>query len=76
MEQNIVLSNRIKELMEEKGLSYNELAEKSGLPVRRVYRMANGLVSNPGIFIMIQLCKGLDLSLDEFVGTEAFDAFR
>jgi len=62
--------------MEQRGMNYNELAEKSGLPVRRVYRMATGLVSNPGIFLMIQLCKGLEVSLDEFVGTEAFDAFR
>jgi transcriptional regulator with XRE-family HTH domain len=32
MEQNIALANRLKELCEQKNLSYNELAEESGLP--------------------------------------------
>lgn len=76
MEQKIAVSSRIKELMEQKGLDYNALAEKSGFPVRSVYRLANGLTYNPGIFTMMKICKGLDVSLDEFVSTEAFDEFR
>lgn len=76
MDPNIVLSNRIKELMEQKGMNYVALAEKSGIPARRVYRIVNGLLSNPGIFVMMKVCKGLEVSLDEFVSPEEFDEFR
>ncbi len=76
METNILLANRLKELCEEKNLSYNALAEKSGLPVRRIYRMACGGTSNPGVFVMMQLCNGLGMSLDEFFATDEFKALR
>lgn len=76
MEQNIALANRLKELCEQKNLSYNELAEKSGLPLRRIYRMAHGGVSNPGVFVMMRICSGLEVSLDEFFGTDEFKEFR
>jgi transcriptional regulator with XRE-family HTH domain len=76
MEQNIVLANRVYQLREERNMNYNDLAEKSGLPLRGVYRIAQGGVSNPGVFVMMKLCKGLGVSLDEFFGTEEFNEFR
>lgn len=72
MEQNIVLGNRMKKLMEEKGMTYRSLAEKCGLSERRIYRIANGGVANPSVFVMMRICKGLEVGLDEFFGTEEF----
>jgi len=74
MERNVLLSNRLKELCEEKGMTWQALAEKSGMPVKRVYRIYVGQTSNPSVFTMIQICKGLDISLDEFFGTDEFKA--
>ena len=71
-EQNKVLANRLKELCEEKEMTYAQLAQKSGLPVRKIQRMAYGMVTDPGIFIMMRICKALDVTLDEFVANEEF----
>ena len=75
MQQNEALAKRLKELMEEKGMDYRALAAKSGLPVKRVYRMVMGVTSNPGVFVMMQICKGLGVTLDEFFEAEEFEAF-
>lgn len=75
MEQNGALAKRLKELMKEKGMNYKELAEKSGLPDRRIYRMAMGMTSDPGVFVMMKICNGLGITLDEFFGTEEFEKF-
>ena len=72
MEQNVLLANRLKELMQEKGISFGDLAEKSGISVKRIYRIANGGVSNPSVFVMMDICRALGVSLDEFFATEAF----
>lgn len=76
MEQNLVIANRLKGLCEEKNLSYNALAERSGVPVKRIYRIAYGNVSNPSVFVMLRICDGLEISLDEFFGTEEFKELR
>ena len=75
MEQNVVLAKRLKELMEVKGISFGELAQKSGLDARRLHRIANGVVSNPSVFVMMRICNGLEVTLDEFFGTEELKAF-
>ena len=74
MEQNVVLGNRMKELMKAKNVGYQDLAEKSSVSIRRIYRMANGGVSNPGVFEMMRICNTLGVSLDEFFGTEELKA--
>lgn len=67
MEQHVAMANKLKNLMEEKGVNYQELAKVSGLSTRRVYRIVNGMVSNPGVFVMRDICKGLAISLDELL---------
>ena len=76
MERKEAIKNRIKELMEQKGMTYNTLAEKSGIPLRRVYRLATGMTYNPGVFTMIEICDALGVSLDEFFDTEELQKLR
>lgn len=76
MERNVLLANRIKELCKEKNMTYQMVAEKGCMPVERVYRLYNGMVSNPGVFTMINLCDGLGITLDEFFSTEEFKEFE
>lgn len=79
MEQNRAIANRIKALCEEKGLNYNSLAEKSGLPLRKVYRLMSSGASNPGVFTIIRLCNAFEITLNEFFDAEEFknmDEFR
>lgn len=72
MGQNMAIANRFKELCEEKGMNYNTFAEKSGIPVRRIYRLAWGNCSNPGVFFMLRVCDALEITVDEFFQSELF----
>lgn len=77
MEQSRALANRIKELCEEKGMNYMCLAERSGEPVKRVYRFMAGAMSCQAILVLVKICRGLEISLDEFFDTEEIrDAFQ
>lgn len=73
---NNVLGNRLKELCQEKNISYRELGEKIGMSGTRIARIANGMTSNPSVYTMIQICDGLGVSLDEFFGTDEFKELR
>lgn len=73
MQTNEVLGSRLKELCEAQNITYHELGQKIGMPGRRIYRMANGMVSNPGVFTMLAICNGLDVTLNEFFNTEEFN---
>ena len=72
MESYAAIAKRVKGLMEEKGMTYSQVAEKSGLPYKKVYRLANVGASNPGMFTMKALCDALDVTLDEFLNAEEF----
>lgn len=69
---NKALANRLKELCQEKNISYRELGEKIGMSPTRIARIAHGNTSNPGIYTMMDICNGLGVSLDEFFGTAEF----
>ena len=72
MERSELLSNRLKELCKEKNLTYQRLSELTCIPVNRVYRLYNGLISNPSVFLMLDICEALGVTLDEFFDTEDF----
>lgn len=76
MEIKRVLAKRFNEVCEEKNITYKELAEKLGLPPKRILRIAWGSRTNPGVLDMIQICDALGMTLDEFFGTEDFDEYR
>lgn len=76
MQKNNALANRLKELCQEKNYSYRELGEKIGMPGTRIARIANGVTTNPGIYTMIRICDGLEVSLDEFFQTDEFKELR
>jgi transcriptional regulator with XRE-family HTH domain len=61
------LGRAIEERMREKGmLRQDALEEASGINVRRVGDYIRGQ-RNPSLPNLMKLCKGLDLSLDEFL---------
>ena len=74
--ENQILGKRIKELCEQKGISYAELAEKIGVSKRSIMRMELGAPSSTSVFRMIAICDVLGVTLDEFFGTEEFKNLR
>ena len=56
----------VKKLREEKGLSQTELAYKIGKDQPSINRLEKGKV-NPSIIYLLQICEGLEISIDEFL---------
>jgi transcriptional regulator with XRE-family HTH domain len=54
----------VKKLREEKGLSQTELAYKIGKDQPSINRLEKG---NPSIIYLIQICDGLEISIEELV---------
>ena len=72
MEQNVAVATRLRSLCEEKGITVAMLAEKTGMSVRRIYRMMHIGASNPGIYTMHCICKALEITIDEFLDSDEF----
>ena len=74
--RSAALANRLKQVCQEKNITYRELGDKIGMPAKRIQRIAYGLTENPGIYTIISICDGLEISLDEFFNTEEFKEMR
>ena len=70
--ENQILGKRLKELCEQKGVSYAELAEKTGVSKRSIMRLVFGAPSSTSVFRMIAICDVLGVTLDEFFNAEEF----
>lgn len=67
-----VLTDRIIELCNERGMTYYKLSYESTVPLSTVTNILNGKTNNPGVFTIMKICDGLDISLEEFFATEEF----
>lgn len=70
--KSTVLGNRIKGLCKERNYSYYTLSYKSSVPLTTLLHIIDGTSKNPGVFTIIKICDGLEISLQEFFGTEEF----
>lgn len=67
-----ILSNRITDLCNEKGMSYYTLSYKSAIPISTLLRIIKGSTKNPGILAIYKICSGLDITVHEFFDTQEF----
>lgn len=70
--QQSILINRIEELCKEKKYSYYTLSYKSSVPLTTLIHIMDGTSKNPGIFTVIKICDGLEISLRDFFDTDDF----
>lgn len=71
-----MLGSFIAKRRKELGLSLAKLAKKSGHPVSSIHGIENGDNQNPRFEIIIDLCKALDVSLDEMKAAFLLDNRR
>lgn len=71
-----MLGSFITKRRKELGLSLAKLAKKSGHPVSSIHGIENGDNQNPRFEIIIDLCKALDVSLDEMKAAFLLDNRR
>lgn len=63
---------RIEELIEEEGITINNLATSSAVPPTTVKNIIYGNTVNPGIVTIAKLCDGLGISLKDFFESDIF----
>lgn len=64
---------RFREICEERGMRWNELAVRSGVTPSSVYSMVDERRRELSINLIKKLCDGLDMTLGEFFSTAMFD---
>ena len=67
-----VLIKRINELCKERNLTLYKLSYLSTVPMTTLIHIMDGTTANPGIFTIIKICEGLEISLVDFFATEEF----
>ena len=60
------IGKRIKQLRENKGLTLNGLAYRSGISQSYLREIESGRYTNPGVDILSEICWALGVSLSEF----------
>ena len=64
---------RFQELMKERGIKTNELANRSGVTSSSVYSMLDPRRKEVSVNLVKKLCDGLDITLGEFFAAPVFD---
>ena len=67
MRNDKLLPELIKNLCDEKEMSYYNLASASGVPITTIMNIVHGITKNPGIFTILKLCDGLDISVHDLI---------
>ena len=70
------VSQRFKEICDNKGIRINELATRSGVTPSTVYSMMDPKRREISITTIKKLCDGLEITLGEFFSTSDFDALE
>lgn len=60
------VAQRITELSQKKSISYYRIADRADLPISTLTNLVNGKTKNPTIETLHSICKGLDVSIQEF----------
>ena len=60
------LIKQINELCNEKNYDYITLSRKSGVPLSTILNIIEGNSKNPGIYTILKLCNGFEITLAEF----------
>lgn len=68
----MVLS-KLKELKAAKGLTNQQIADLSGVPLSTVTRVFNGQTDNPNIQTLEDIVKGMGITLEDITGVKQVD---
>lgn len=72
MKEQKILSERIKYYCRKKRITYYALAYRSTVPLTTLMHIVNCTTKNPGVFTIVKICNGLDITVTEFFSSEEF----
>ena len=70
------VANRFEALCKERGITINELANRSGVTPSTAYSMMDASRRDVSIVTIKKFCDGLDITLSEFFTDKEFDALE
>lgn len=66
------LAERITCLCQQQGISYYTLSYRSAVPMTTIMHIIDGSTRNPGVFTIIKICYGLNITIKDFFDAEDF----
>ena len=72
MEAQKKLAKRIYFLCQMQGISYYTLSYRSAVPMTTLMHIIDGSTKNPGLFTIIKICNGLNVTVKDFFDAEEF----
>lgn len=69
----IDISARLRQLLEQRGLTQTRVAELAGVPIETVNRIVKGVTKNPGVHTLAKLAGALDVTVGWFLGEKGFE---
>lgn len=72
METQKKLAKRIYLLCRMQGISYYKLSYRSAVPMTTLMHIIDGSTKNPGLFTIIKICNGLNITIKDFFDSEEF----
>lgn len=73
MQLNQAISQRIIQLLEERGMTQYELFMKSGVPRSTIGNVVNCAYDSVKLRIIHEICQGLGIGLEQFFNSPLFD---
>lgn len=73
MQLNQAVSQRLAELLRERGMTQYQLYVKSGVPKSTIGNVINCAYDSVKLRIIHEMCQGLDMGLKEFFDSPLFD---
>lgn len=72
MQLNEAVSMRLKELLQERGMTQYQLYTRSGVPKSTISNLINCAYDSVKLRIIHELCQGLQISVPEFFNSPLF----
>ena len=66
--QKVLISEYVRKLRKESGLSANEFAKQHGVSHSQIAKYEDGKLDNPSLAVASKFCKNFDMTPDEFLG--------
>ena len=73
MKLNEAVSQRLQELLPERGMTQYQLSMQSGLPKSTIGNIVNCQYDSMKLRIIHEMCQGLGMNISEFFASQLFD---
>ena len=73
MQLNEAVSARLKELLQERGMTQYQLYMKSGVPKSSIGNIVNCAYDSVKLRLIHELCQGLNINISEFFNSPYFE---